>query len=90
MTVLITIGIAAGCIIIGLVHRQLAGLAPVWPGLILPVLWLGTATYLLASGRLHSLVDVGGIVLAGVVIARLWHEGRQKRAARPAPTAAEV
>ncbi len=90
MTILITIGLAAGCILIGLLHRQLARLAPAWPGAVVPVLWAGAAIYLAVSGSLRSLVDVGGVVLVTVVLARIWHEGRQHRSTRSTPTPVEA
>jgi hypothetical protein len=90
MTLLITIGLAAGCILVGLIHRQLARLAPAWPGAVVPALWAGAAVYLAVSGSLDSLVDVGGIVLVTVVLARIWHEGRQHRLARSAPSPVEA
>jgi len=86
MTTLLTIGLVAGCILVGLVHRQAARLAPAWPGAVVPALWAAAAVYLLVSGSINSLVDVAGVVLVTVVLARIWHEGRQHRAARSAPT----
>lgn len=89
MTTLI-IGLVAGCVLIGLLQWRLAQLAPAWPGAVVPVLWVGTAISLVVAGEIHSLVDVGGLLLVTVVIARLWHDGRQKRATRSAPAAAKV
>lgn len=90
MTVLLILGLAAACILVGLVHRQLARLGPAWPGAVVPVLWVATAISLVATGNIRSAVDVGGLLLVSVVIARIWHEGRQHRAARSAPAAARV
>lgn len=88
MTFLIIAGIATGAILVGLVHGRLARLEPVWPGAIIPALWGGTAIMLVAAGSIHSIVDMGGVLLVSVVILRIWHDGRQKRTARSAPTAA--
>jgi hypothetical protein len=88
--VLIVVGIAAACIVVGLIHWMLARLAPVWPGAIIPTLWVMTAIYLVATGGIDSIVDVGGLILVSVVLARIWHEGRQKRAKLTAPDQAEV
>lgn len=90
MDTLITIGLVAGCILVGLVHRHLARLAHGWPGAVVPALWVGAVIYLAASGSLASLLDVGGVVLVSVVLARIWHEGRQHRTARSAPVPAKA
>lgn len=90
MDLLITLAIAAGCLTVGVVHWRLARLAPRWPGAVVPALWVGTAVVLVARGTIDSLVDVGGLLLVTVVLARIWHEGRQKRAAKPVPSTAGV
>lgn len=90
MTVLVILGLVAGCVLVGLAQWRLAQLAPVWPGAVIPVLWLAAAIALVVVGAISSFVDVAGLLLVGVVIARLWHDGRQKRSARSAPAAAGV
>jgi len=90
MDTLITIGLVAGCILVGLVHRQLARLAPAWPGAVVPALWAAAAIYLLASGSIDSLLDGAGLVLVTVVLARIWHEGRQHRSTRSTPAPVEA
>jgi hypothetical protein len=89
-TTLIAVGVGVACLLVGLVHWFLARLAPVWPGALVPALWAGAAVFGVVTGRIQSLVDVGGVLLVGVVLARIWHEGRQKRATRSAPTAAHT
>ena len=90
MTALVAIAIVVGCILVGLIHGRLARLAPVWPGAVVPLLWVASAITLVAAGLIRSAVDVGGLLLVSVVLARIWHEGRQKRAARSARPVAEV
>jgi len=88
MNWLITAAIALACIILGLIHWQLSRSATRWPGAIIPALWVAAAGYLVATGTIDSLLDVAGLVVVTVALARIWDDGRRKRAALSSPTSA--
>ena len=90
MTWLSSAAIALACIAVGLIHRQLSRSAARWPGAVVPALWVAAALYLVAAGAINSLLDVGGLVLVTVVLARTWDDGRRQRAALRTPASARA
>ena len=88
MNWLITAAVALACIILGLIHWQLSRSGPRWAGVIVPALWVAAAIYLVVTGTINTLLDIGGLVLVTVVLARIWDDGRRKRTRVTRPTSA--
>lgn len=74
---MLTVLIAAVVGGLGLLHWWLSRRTAAWLGGVVPALWLAAAGAWVVQGYVDSAFDAAAIGFSGLVLLRLWDEGRQ-------------